>query len=446
MSRRRSAANHWYQSWQTPGECSGPHAVATSLNEKVDADDAKPIELDRIVQNVVGGQNADSAENKMPTLQRTTSNAHTDGSKKPTMHRTKSLKTMDKDKYSPKARRTIASQLDRGTAHPHTHPHTFAPRHFKHGIEVVQKRRLDTHGRTLLLEGSCPYLQNTVAPDDIVDHMTLESVAFARSSGSSGSPERSSSTFITTALGEPMNQEQARALVEMRARELQAKDLKQAVVDDQKQELVEQLMKMKLALLPDSSPQIETALNCACGEENMTCAEDITDTKELSLGDEMPRGEECRINKPGPQAPVLRPNSFLPRTGSFHRDLYGMERQHDAKSDFVVSLDSPQRVQKANFHQDSAEWHRVLHRKESSRSETGKIQDQRDWQDPRPEKYLANRDCASGDQDSTRLGWQEKTRDTEDYDTGDSADLRTNYMQDRVLMDANKSDHNFEDT
>jgi len=248
-------------------------------------------------------------------------------------------------------------------------------------------------------------------------------VAFARSSGS---PERSSSTFITTALGKPMNQEQARALVEMRARELQAKDLKQAVVDDQKQELVEQLMKMKLALLPDSSPQIETAFNCACGEENMTCAEDITDTKELSSGDEMPRGEECRINKPWPHSPVLRPKSFLPRTGSFHRDLYGMERQHDAKSDFVVSLDSPQRVQKANFYQDIAEWHRVLHREESSRSETGKIQDQRDWQDPRPEKYLANWDCVSGDQDSTRLGWQEKTRDTEDYDTGDSADLRTN--------------------
>jgi hypothetical protein len=42
-----------------------------------------------------------------------------------------------------------------------------------------------------------------------------------------------------------------------------------------------------------------------------------------------------------------------------------------------------------------------------------------------------------------RLGWQEKPRDTEDYETGDSTDLRTIYMQD---MDANKSDHNFEDT
>ena len=420
MSRRRSAANHWYQSWQTSGECGGQHAVATSLNEKVDVKEANPIKLDRIVQNVVGGQNADSAEYEVLTHQRTTSNAHIDGSRMPTMYRTKSLKTMDKDKYSPKTRRTIASQLDRGTPHPHTHPHTFAPRHFKHGIEVVQKRRLDNHGRTLLLEGSCPYLQNTVAPDDIVDHMTLESVAFARSSGS---PERSSSTFITTALGEPMNQEQARALVEMRARELQAKDLKQAVVDDPKQELVEQLMKMKLALLPDSSPQIETAHNCACGEENMTCAEDITGTKELSSGDEMPRGEECNINKPGPHAPVLRPKSCLPRTGSFHRDMYGMERQHDAKSDFVVSLDSPQRVQKANIHQDR---HRALYREESSRSETGKIQDHRDWQDPRPEKYLANWDCVLGDQDRTRLGWQEKPRDTEDYETGDSADLRAN--------------------
>jgi hypothetical protein len=406
MSRRRSAANHWYQSWQTPGECGGQHAVATSLKEKVDAKDATPIELDRIVQNVVGGQNADSAENNMPTLQRTNSNAHIDGSKMPIMHRTKSLKTVDKDKYSPKARRTIASQLDRGAAHPHTHPHTFARRHFKHGIEVVQKRRLDAHGRTLLLEGSCPYLQNTVAPDDIVDHMTLESVAFARSSGS---PERSSSTFITTALGKPMNQEQARALVEMRACKLQAKDLKQAVVDDQKQELVEQLMKMKLVLLPDRSPRIETALNCACSEASMTCAEDITDTKELSSGDKMPREEECSITKPGPHAPVLRPKSFLPRTGSFHRDMYGMERQHDAKSDFVVSLDSPQRFQKANFCQDSAEWHRVLHREESSRSETGKIQDQRDWQDPRPEKYLANWDCVSGDQDNTEIGMAGKT-------------------------------------
>jgi hypothetical protein len=35
------------------------------------------------------------------------------------------------------------------------------------------------------------------------------------------------------------------------------------------------------------------------------------------------------------------PTGILPRTGSFHRDLSaGNERQQDAKSDFVVSLDS----------------------------------------------------------------------------------------------------------
>jgi hypothetical protein len=231
---------------------------------------------------------------------------------------------------------------------------------FKCGVHRIERRLGAPNSRlVVVVEGSCPYLQSRMAPDRLTDvgcggaqprlvHTAESRQRKADLQAADTLPvrETAESRFVTAAGSAPSD---ASAMRAARKAELEAKKL----------ELMDKLGKLLEAKVleksnsnhgaPEGSPQPfraeaplvslkdrQAARGAAAGHRRgPECDDDATDLRFVRQIHALRRPESSQ-----PESAHKRPNEvWLPRTGSFHSDMHCMQRQVDAKSEYVIKLE-----------------------------------------------------------------------------------------------------------
>lgn len=158
---------------------------------------------------------------------------------------------------------------------------------FSCGVRRMKERLGDSDAH-VIIDGSCPYLQSSVAPDDVPAAVPGERTCLSRQ----------------------------RAQLEAKKREL---------------------MDTLAMLLQERDTQSKSAGNASVrGREGRLERDGVETYQRVSQRIRTVRG---RPRESQPDTAMHSPQAWLPRTGSFHKEMHCKQRQADDKSEYVVKLE-----------------------------------------------------------------------------------------------------------